>query len=55
MEQKKQHGGPRPGSGRPSTDRSCVLSIRISQEAMDRLNALTKNKSEFIDNLIKSL
>ena len=28
--------------------------VRITQEAMDKLNRLTTNKSEYIDNLIKS-
>jgi hypothetical protein len=52
MEEKKQRGGSRPGAGRPSNDRSIMVGVRISQEAADILNA-QKNKSEFIDNLIK--
>ena len=52
MEQKKQHGGYRPNSGRPATDRKVMLSVRISQEAADKI-ATVKNKAEFIDNLIK--
>jgi len=52
-EEKKQHGGRRPGAGRPANDRSIALSVRITQEAMDILNERTKNKSEFIDKLIK--
>lgn len=47
------HGGYRPNSGRPATDRKLQLSVRISQEAMDKLNAETRNKSEYIDKLIK--
>ena len=46
------HGGPRPNSGRPSTDRKVALSVRISQEAADILQTVT-NKSEYIDQLIK--
>lgn len=49
---KPQRGGYRAGGGRPRNDRSIALSVRITQEAMDKLNALTKNKSEFIDHLI---
>lgn len=49
-----QKGGFRPGSGRPSNDRSVALSVRITQEAMDILNKRTNNKSEYIDNLIKN-
>ena len=52
MEQKKQHGGARPGSGRPKTNRNCVVSIRLSQEAFDKLNAITTRKTEFIEQLI---
>lgn len=52
MEKKKNTWGGSRGGGRPRNDRSITLSVRITQEAMDKLNALTKNKSEFIDNLI---
>lgn len=51
MEEKKR-GGRREGSGRPETDRKVALSVRISQEAADKL-ATVANKSEFIDELIK--
>lgn len=44
-------GGSR-GGGRPATDRKCVLSVRISQEASDMI-ADVRNKSEYIDTLIK--
>lgn len=54
MEGHSTHGGRRSGSGRPANDRSITLSVRISQEAMDKLNRLTRNKSEYIDNLIKN-
>lgn len=53
MEGRSTHGGRRSGSGRPANDRSITLSVRITQEAMDKLNRLTSNKSEFIDRLIK--
>lgn len=52
MEEKKQRGGSRPGAGRPANDRNIMVGVRISQEAADILNA-QKNKSEFIDTLIK--
>lgn len=51
---KPNRGGFREGAGRPKNDRSISLSVRITQEAMDKLNALTTNKSEYIDNLIKA-
>lgn len=51
MEQ-KQHGGQRPGAGRPQTDRKVALSVRISPEAADKLSTI-QNKSEFIDEMIK--
>jgi hypothetical protein len=53
MEQQKQHGGRRPGSGRPANDRNIMVGVRLSQEAVDKLNRLTNNKSEYIENLIK--
>ena len=51
-EEKKQWGGYREGGGRPTTDRNIAVTIRISQEAADILSQ-QKNKSEFIDTLIK--
>ena len=53
MEDKKQHGGRPPGSGRPANDRNIMVGVRLSQEAVDKLNRLTNNKSEYIENLIK--
>jgi hypothetical protein len=41
------------GRGRPANDRSVTLSVRVTQEAVDKLNRLTNNKSEYIDHLIK--
>ena len=48
-----QRGGSRPNSGRPANDRNFTLHVRISKEANDIVCA-QHNKSEFIDNLIKS-
>lgn len=48
---KSNWGGSR-GGGRPKNDRNIMLSVRITQEAMDKLNSLTKNKAEYIDKLI---
>ena len=50
---KKQHGGRRSGAGRPANDRNIMVGVRLSQEAVDKLNRLTSNKSENIENLIK--
>lgn len=50
---KKQRGGFRHGAGRPNTERNVPLLVRITQEAADKLNRLTNNKSAYIDNLIK--
>ena len=52
-QQKQQHGGRRAGSGRPANDRNIMVGVRLSQEAVDKLNRLTNNKSEYIENLIK--
>lgn len=48
----KVRGGARPNSGRPKNDRKVMLSVRISPQAMEHLNALTNNKAEYIDRLI---
>lgn len=53
MDEKKQHGGRRAGSGRPANDRNIMVGVRLSQEAVDKLNRLTNNRSEYIENLIK--
>ena len=53
MENQKQHGGRRSGAGRPSNGRNIMVGVRLSQEAVDKLNRLTNNKSEYIENLIK--
>jgi len=45
-------GGSRNGAGRPETDRSISISVRISQEAYDKLKNIG-NKSLYIDRLIK--
>jgi len=52
MEIRKQHGGYRPNAGRPATDRKKMVGVRISKEAAEYLDTV-KNKSEFIDTLIK--
>ncbi len=52
---KKQRGGYRAGAGRKESGRDVPLSIRISKDAMDKLNAMTDNKSAYIDKLILSL
>lgn len=53
LKEKQPRGGKRKGAGRKNEGRHVPLSVRISQEAMDNLNSLTKNKSEFIDLLLK--
>lgn len=53
MEETKKRGGYRPNSGRPANDRNFTLHVRISKEANDIVCA-QHNKSEWIDNLIKS-
>ena len=53
MSNEKNHGGRRAGSGRPANDRNIMVGVRLSQEAVDKLNRPTNNKSEYIENLIK--
>lgn len=53
MSNDKNRGGRRAGSGRPANDRNIMVGVRLSQEAVDKLNRLTSNKSEYIENLIK--
>lgn len=52
MSNEKNHGGRRAGSGRPANNRNIMVGVRLSQEAADKLNRLTSNKSEYIDKLI---
>lgn len=53
MSEETKRGGVRAGSGRPANDRNVQVLVRISREAADKLNRLTNNKSEYIENLIK--
>lgn len=53
MSSSNTHGGARPGSGRPSNDRSVMIGARVSPEAAEKLKKV-KNKSEFLDQLIKN-
>lgn len=52
MEQQSSRGGRRPNSGRPSNNRNIPVMVRLSQEAVDKLNRITSNKAEFIETLI---
>ena len=52
--QKQGRGGYR-GGVRPSTGRDIPVCVRLSRESVDKLNGLTRNKSEFIDNMLKNL
>lgn len=54
-EPKKQGRGGYHGGVRPSTGRDVPVCIRLSRESAEKLGKLTRNKSEFIDNLIKNL
>ncbi len=53
MSESSTRGGRRSGAGRPANDRNVMVSVRLSQEAVDKLNRLTNNKSEYLDRLIK--
>ena len=55
MEQQENRGGRRSGAGRPTNDRNIPVLVRLSQEAVDKLNRMTNNKSWFIDKIIKQL
>ena len=50
MEQQSNNEGRR--RGRPANDRNVMVSVRLSQEAVDKLNRLTNNKAAFIESLI---
>ena len=52
-QESSNRGGRRSGAGRPANDRNVMVSVRLSQEAVDKLNRLTNNKAEYIDRLIK--
>lgn len=53
MSNQSTRGGRRSGAGRPANDRNVMVSVRLSQEAVDKLNRLTNNKAEYLDRLIK--
>ena len=57
MANEKNWGGQREGSGRKKGDRQECLYIRISAEAMAKLDSLTKgrNRGKFINDLIMSI
>lgn len=44
-------GGDR-GGRRPETDRKCVITVRVSPEAKEKIDTV-KNKSKWIDQMIK--
>ena len=55
MEEKK-HGGFRQGAGRPEkkeAEKKKMVSIRLSMNVIKHLDENIKNKSEYIENLIK--
>ena len=55
MEEKK-HGGFRQGAGRPKkkeAEKKKMFSIRLSMNVIKHLDENIKNKSEYIENLIK--
>ena len=52
METKNNRGGHRENAGRPSVNRDVALTVRISQEASEKLQTVD-NKSAFIDTIIR--
>ena len=57
MANENNWGGQREGSGRKKGDRQECLYIRISAEAMAKLDSLTKsrNRGKFINDLIMNI
>lgn len=55
MTNENNWGGLREGSGRKDSNRSKVLYVRISAEALAKLDRLTSNRSQYIDDLILSI
>lgn len=51
-EKTSNRGGARQGSGRKATGRTVAVGIRLTPEAVDKLDRLTDNRSEYIDRLI---
>lgn len=50
-EKKSNRGGKRPGAGRPRTGRRNVVAVRLSDEAVQKLERF-ENRSRYIENLI---
>lgn len=40
-------------NGRPKTERHTAISVRVTPDAARMLSEMTRNKSEFIDGLIR--
>ena len=55
MANENNWGGQREGSGRKKGDRQESLYVRISAEALAKLDSLTKNRSQYINDLILSI
>ena len=55
MANENNWGGLRKGSGRKNSNKSKVLYVRISEEALAKLDSVTKNRSQYIDDLILSI
>ena len=55
MAKSKNWGGSREGSGRKMGYRQKKLYIRISAEALEKLDSLTKNRGQFINDLIMNI
>lgn len=49
----EKRGGRREGAGRPAGDRNRMVCLRLSDEAVTKLDRLTDNRSEYIDRMIK--
>ena len=50
-EKKSKRGGKRPGAGRPRTGRRNVVAVRLSDEALQKLERF-ENRSRYIENVI---
>lgn len=49
----EKRGGRREGAGRPAGDRNRMVCLRLSDEAVTKLDRLTDNRSKYIDRIIK--
>lgn len=53
VQERKQHGGARPGSGRKKDKPRVQVCFRIEEELMDKISEISSNKNKFVNAAIR--